>query len=85
VASLRRFWFPLPEHFGIGVTAPTEAQARALAEQARVALWPESAPLGAAVSDVDIRTLDQDHVVPNMEAPVWAGVWYPGGFTELQP
>jgi len=78
--SLRRFWFPLPGHFGIGVTAHDESGARALAERARAECWPASPALGEVVADVDIQTLDQNHVVPNMEAPVWEGVWYPRGF-----
>lgn len=32
------------------------------------------------VPDVDIRTLDQRHVIPNMEVPVVRGVWFPRGF-----
>jgi hypothetical protein len=78
--SLRRFWFPVPGYLGVGVTAPTEAEARALAERTRATCWPDAPALEAAVADVDIQTLDQKHVVPNMEAPVWAGVWYPRGF-----
>ena len=79
-SPLRRFWYPVPGHLGIGVTAPAEAEARTLAERVRVECWPDTAPLGEVVSDVDIRTLDQSHVVPNMEPTVWAGVWYPRGF-----
>jgi hypothetical protein len=77
---LRRFWFPLPGHLGIGVTAPSESAARALAERVRAEFWPASPALGEVVADVDIQTLDQNHVVPNMEALVWEGVWYPRGF-----
>ena len=77
--SLRRFWFPLPGHIGIGVTAASEAEARELAEAARIACWPDSVPLGAVIIDVDIQFLDQRHVVPNMEPPVGPGVWYPRG------
>jgi len=29
------------------------------------------------VPDVDIRTLDQNHVVPNMGVVTSRGVWYP--------
>jgi ADP-ribose pyrophosphatase YjhB (NUDIX family) len=76
VKHLRRFWFPIPGHLGIGVTAATQAAARELAERTRVACWPDAPPLGAVVEDVDVGTLDQGHVIPNMRPAVWPGVWY---------
>jgi hypothetical protein len=30
--------------------------------------------------NIDIGTLDQGHVIPNMEAPDIRGVWFPKGF-----
>ena len=39
-------------------------------------------PVKEVIEDVDISTLDQGHVIPNMEAPVWRGVWYPMGYRE---
>ncbi|MCW2926654.1 MAG: hypothetical protein JWM86_622, partial [Thermoleophilia bacterium] len=35
--------------------------------------------------DVDVRDLDQGHVIPNMGVVVWRGVWYPSGYTEWVP
>lgn len=32
------------------------------------------------IADVDIRTLDQGHVIPNMTSPVARGVWFPMGW-----
>jgi hypothetical protein len=29
------------------------------------------------VTDVDISTLDQGHVIPNMNMPLARGVWFP--------
>ena len=81
---LRRFWFPLPGHLGVGVTAPTLAQARELAEQARAQTWPDAPPIDMVIEDVDIQTLDANHVVPNMEPPVWPGVWFPRGMSGLR-
>ena len=74
--GLRRFWFPLPIGFGVGVTAASEAEARELAEVVRARYFPDAA-LEAVVADVDIRSLDQAHVVPNMGLVVHRGVWYP--------
>ena len=76
--GLRRFWFPLPVGFGVGVTAASEVEARELAEAVRARYFP-AATLEAVVADVDIRLLDQAHVVPNMGLVVERGVWYPRG------
>ena len=32
------------------------------------------------IEDVDISTLDQRHVIPNMKPPVNRGVWFPLGY-----
>ena len=75
---LRRFWFPVPGHLGIGVTAYTRQEAEAQARDAADRLaW--ELDRSEVVVDVDIRDLDQNHVVPNMTAAVWRGVWFPKG------
>ena len=74
--ALRRFWFPLPRAFGIGVTAASEAEARALAEEARARYFPDQV-LGAVVPDVDVSTLDARHMLNNAGPVVVRGVWYP--------
>jgi hypothetical protein len=74
--SLRRFWCPIPGHLGIGVTAASRAEAEALASGAAAQLrW--SFTSSNIVEDVDVRDLDQNHVVPNMGPPNWRGVWFP--------
>jgi len=75
-SGLRRFWFPVPGHLGIGVTAWTRAEAVALALDTAAALrWQFDA--GEVVEDVDIRTLDQGHVIPTMGVCSDRGVWFP--------
>ncbi|HLK29204.1 MAG TPA: hypothetical protein VKT28_11555 [Puia sp.] len=32
------------------------------------------------VEDVDVRTLDQGHVIPNMWIPTFRGIWFPLGY-----
>ena len=44
----------------------------------------ESPPVESVIEDVDVSTLDQKHVVPNMEPVVWRGVWFPKGFSFLR-
>jgi len=34
----------------------------------------------AVVENVDIRLLDQGHVIPNMKPPIYRGVWFPLGY-----
>jgi len=75
--SLRRFWFPTTAGFGIGVTAESEADARRLAEEAAARHLPPGARLLSAVPDIDVRTLDPEHVLPNISPVVVRGVWYP--------
>ncbi len=74
--GLRRFWFPTATGFGFGVTARTRDEAEAMARQAAAQLRRAFEPL-KVVEDVDVRTLDQGHVVPNMGAVNFLGVWFP--------
>jgi hypothetical protein len=74
---LRRFWFPLDGHLGVGVTAATLEEAATLAEGARREWWPGAGPFGLAVQDIDVRNLDQAHVAPNIGLVAVRGVWYP--------
>ena len=34
--------------------------------------------LARVVEDVDVSTLSEEIVVPNMKPPVWRGIWFPG-------
>ena len=73
---LHRYWFQTKEHFGFGVTAYSVEDAKALVDQAaRCIGW--SADTVKIIEDVDVRELDQNHVVPNMGPPNFRGVWFP--------
>ena len=73
---LHRYWFAVPSHLGIGVTASSRSQAEALAREAARRLgWAFEGT--ACTEGVDVRQLDQQHVVPNMGPPNLPGVWYP--------
>jgi hypothetical protein len=37
-------------------------------------------PIGREVEDVDVSTLDQGHVTPNMLSIFPRGIWFPQGF-----
>jgi hypothetical protein len=73
---LRRFWFPTAGQLGIGVTAYTLDEAETLARRVANRLrW--ELPALKVVQDVDVRALDQHHVIPNMLPPNVHGVWFP--------
>jgi hypothetical protein len=84
---MRRFWLefgavaglPFGLARGCGVTAYSYDDARELL-CTRVftdAAMPEPIRI---VDDVDVSTLDQDHVIPNMGNPAVRGVWFPLGY-----
>ena len=60
------------------MTAFTEEDARSLlAFVAFDGMLPEVSEVQV---DVNVRELDQGHVIPNMNPPNWRGVWFPKGF-----
>lgn len=83
---MRRFWFrfePLGEpsalNRGCGVTAHTLDDALLLLRE-RVFTGRQLPRIAETIEDVDIRTLDQGHVIPNMGVVSIRGVWFPLGF-----
>jgi hypothetical protein len=82
---LKRYWFRFEElpydvmNLGCGVTAYSLDDAKSLLEQSvfKDRTWPQVVEI---IEDVDVSTLDRGHVIPNMEPPVWRGVWYPMGY-----
>lgn len=76
--KLQRFWFPASVGLGIGVTAWSVEEANQFANIALKSL-PKEAKLDDPVIGVDIRDLDQLHVIPNMLPCNLRGVWYPVG------
>ena len=88
--GLHRYWFEfaaseprerelLARHFllaGCGVTAWNEEDARRLIHEQFFSGDPLP-PIRSVCADVDVSTLDPDHVRPNMGVPVWRGVWFP--------
>ena len=84
--TLTRFWFefheknrselPLSCHMGIGVTAYSIEDANSLIRSIVLNGDPLPVP-SSVVSNVDISSLDQNHVLPNMNEPHSRGVWFP--------
>ena len=61
------------------MTAFNLEDARSLLES-QVFGGPLPFPIASTVEDVDVRTLDTGHVLPNMLPPNRRGVWFPAGF-----
>jgi hypothetical protein len=89
MASLIRFWFefdPLDSPAAKttprwGVTAWTVDDARNLIlESGR--FGQSLPPITRLVEDVDISTLDENHVLPNMAPPNERCIWYPLGYQQ---
>jgi hypothetical protein len=87
--KLRRFWFefefekstdlPSGLALGCGVTARNFDEAMQLIGEQ---VFPgRSLPkLARRIDDVDVRALDQNHVIPNMRPPDMKGIWFPLGY-----
>jgi len=63
---LRRYWLPATRGFGIGATTVDRGADRIIARGAMDRLPPGSELTGEIIEDVDIRTLDANHVIPNV-------------------
>ena len=80
---LHRYWFtfvttetPSVLHLGCGVTAKDIVDAKSLLESVVFPLLGRRELLNV-IEDVDISTLEEDHVRPNMASPMTRGVWFP--------
>ena len=84
LARLHRFWFSfegLPPfsvlNVGCGVTAYTYDDALQILK-GRV--FKQSLPACSVITDIDVSTLDENHVRPNMGVVTQRGVWFPLGY-----
>ena len=76
-AALTRFWFPIPGHLGIGVTAPSLAEATQMAASVADGHgWTLDARL--VEQNVDVLTLRLVQQGPNVRtSPDRKGIWFP--------
>ena len=73
--NLVRFWFTTKTGLGVGVTAYSREDAETLIRDAQI-----GGEITSVSEDIDIRTLDQNHVIPNMGPVNFRGIWYPNLF-----
>lgn len=71
---LKPYWFPREVGLGFGVTAFSVDDAVKLLNQAGIHLEQENPDV---IEDVDIASLDANHVLPNSGPITFRGVWYP--------
>jgi len=84
--KLKRYWFVIYPQFrysqgNFGVTAYSITEARQLLKETLAKLhWPipENLDNAEVIENIDIRLLDQGHVIPNMGVVTFRGVWFPG-------
>lgn len=74
--SLTPYWFKTKNELGFGITAFSEEDAKVLLTDAATTIGKDYEVL-EIIPNVDIHTLDQNHVIPNMASPNVRGVWYP--------
>ena len=78
---MRPYWIRTNEPFtlGVGITARSEEDARALFRLA----WPDAPDIVEIKVIRDMCDIDQGHVAPKMENWLKRGIWYPRGFAQL--
>ncbi len=84
--KLIRFWFkfendPIPLKLGCGVTAFNDIDALTIIKEL-VFKNKDLPEVTTKIENIDITTLDQNHIVPNMYSPNFRGIWFPIGFQE---
>lgn len=71
--------YPMVLAWGCGVTAFDYSDAISLLNKT-VFLNLKMPSIKKVVENVDIRNLDEGHVIPNMSSPDIRGIWFPLGF-----
>jgi hypothetical protein len=88
---MRRYWITFDQPAGdkpalslslcVGVTAPSiEAALKIIRFQMFVGK--DLPAVKRCIEDIDVSTLDANHVLPNMGVPAMHGIWFPLGFKQ---
>lgn len=73
---MTRYWFNTQSGRGVGVTAYDYDDAVAMVTEEEFIMG-MSPNFDNYIESVDIRTLDQNHVIPNMGVCSIRGIWFP--------
>jgi hypothetical protein len=83
MAFLTRYWFtfrrlarPTLLSLGCGITAYDLADAHRMLREKVFPIAGEQ-PIDDVIENIDVSTLEEKHVRPNMGNPVVRGVWFP--------
>lgn len=89
MSTYKRYWFefeidsafefPAGIGIGCGVTAVDMNDAIKIMDE-KVFSDIKRPPFKKTVEDIDLRDLDQGHVIPNMKPPIYRGIWFPLGY-----
>lgn len=85
--NLKRYWFrfdiryelPVGSKIGVGVTAYNLDDALSIVAN-KMFNEKELPPIEEQIENVDLRTLDSNHILPNMGIPNVRGIWFPLGY-----
>ena len=69
-----------PSGGGVGVTGRDEGECREIM-RARIFYGRALPKVNRVIADVDVSTLGE-HVLGNMEPPIWRGIWFPLGYAD---
>lgn len=85
----KRYWFEFDIRNNIeypwwvvshyGITAFNYADAINILKN-KIFIGVDMPEIKKCIENVDIRDLDQNHVIPNMKPPIYRGIWFPMGF-----
>jgi hypothetical protein len=76
---MQPYWIRIDKcGLGVGITAISEEDARALFHKA----WPKDCIASLAPIN-DMRDIEQNHVAPNMGNWFMRGIWFPMGYSEI--
>ncbi|MBA3694977.1 MAG: hypothetical protein H0W77_16360 [Acidobacteria bacterium] len=73
---LTRYWFITNIQYNFGLTAYSIEDARKLIDEANKT-FRFKFEIIEIIENIDISTLDENHILPNIGAPNFRGVWYP--------
>ena len=85
--KLKRYWFVVfpsdrfgPRNFGVTAYSKSEGRKLIIDSLKKIELQQLTENLDdniEVIEDIDIRLLDQGHVIPNMGVVTFEGVWFP--------
>src|SRR5258706_15491110 len=67
---------------GVGVTAASLEDALGLVRDELFDGTDDVPAVSQVIADVDVSTLEEGPILPNIGVVIWRGIWWPPGFTQ---